>query len=274
MVKKQSVEGVVTGKPVASRRHARPREGDRPGRSCTASSSGRRSTRFDLEGQRSSWCRASATSARTPRCILATLGVSLVAVGDHTGYLYNPEGFNAHKLQDYVEQNGSIAGYPNGTDDHARGVLRRRGRHLRARARSRTRSAPTRRRRSRCELVAEGANGPCNPEGESVLARARHRHPPGRPRELRRRHRQLLRVGAEQAQRAVDARRGRRAAREARCATRTTAWRSSPVRTTARIASPATASRPSASRRCTSSAKSFPERSARARLSHGLLQWL
>jgi hypothetical protein len=40
--------------------------------------------------------------------------VSTIAVGDHTGYMYNPEGFNAHKLQDYVEAHGSIAGYPGG----------------------------------------------------------------------------------------------------------------------------------------------------------------
>ena len=41
--------------------------------------------------------------------ILSKLGVSTVAVGDHTGYMYNPEGFNAHKLQDYVEAHSSIA---------------------------------------------------------------------------------------------------------------------------------------------------------------------
>ena len=35
-------------------------------------------------------------------------------LGDHTGYLYNPEGFNPHKLQDYVKKNRSIAGYPGG----------------------------------------------------------------------------------------------------------------------------------------------------------------
>ena len=46
--------------------------------------------------------------------ILSKLGVSTIAVGDHTGYMYNPEGFNAHKLQDYVEAHGSIAGYPGG----------------------------------------------------------------------------------------------------------------------------------------------------------------
>ena len=46
--------------------------------------------------------------------LLSHLGVSIVAVGDHTGYLYNPEGFNTYRLQDYVRTHGSIQGYPNG----------------------------------------------------------------------------------------------------------------------------------------------------------------
>jgi glutamate dehydrogenase (NAD(P)+) len=89
-------------------------------------------------------------------------------VGDHTGYMYNPEGFNAHKLQDHVEEHGSIGGYPGGkaitreeffatradiflpcalenqvgaAEAHALGV----------------------------KLVCEGANGPTNPAGERIL---------------------------------------------------------------------------------------------------------
>jgi glutamate dehydrogenase (NAD(P)+) len=40
--------------------------------------------------------------------ILAKLGVSVVGVGDYTGYRLNPEGFNAHRLADYVKKHGSI----------------------------------------------------------------------------------------------------------------------------------------------------------------------
>ena len=81
------------------------------------------------------------------------------------------------------------------------------------RARSRIRSARPRRKALDVKLVVEGANGPCNPAGERILLERGHRHPPRRPRQLRRRHRQLLRVGAEQALGELDRRRGRRAAR-------------------------------------------------------------
>lgn len=46
--------------------------------------------------------------------ILARMGVSLVAVGDHTGYYANAEGFNPHKLAEYTKATGSLEGYPGG----------------------------------------------------------------------------------------------------------------------------------------------------------------
>ena len=100
--------------------------------------------------------------------ILSKLGVSTIAVGDHTGYMYNPEGFNAHKLQDYVEAHGSIAGYPGGkpitreeffatkADIFAPCALENQIGEAEAKALD-------------VKLVAEGANGPCNPAGEKIL---------------------------------------------------------------------------------------------------------
>lgn len=46
--------------------------------------------------------------------LLARLGASIVAVGDHSGYIYNEEGFNPSKLKKYVEKNGSVFGYESG----------------------------------------------------------------------------------------------------------------------------------------------------------------
>ncbi len=46
--------------------------------------------------------------------ILAKKGVSLVAVGDHTGYYFNAEGFNPHRMSEYVKKNHSLEGYPGG----------------------------------------------------------------------------------------------------------------------------------------------------------------
>jgi glutamate dehydrogenase (NAD(P)+) len=102
------------------------------------------------------------------KVILARLGVSTVAVGDHTGYMFNPEGFNAHKLQEYVKANGSIAGYPGGKpimreeffatkcDIFAPCALENQIGELEARMLN-------------AKVVVEGANGPCTPDGETVL---------------------------------------------------------------------------------------------------------
>ena len=57
---------VVTGKTLASGGSLRPRDGDRPGRSSTASPSGR-ATAASTSTARPTPCRASATSARTPQ---------------------------------------------------------------------------------------------------------------------------------------------------------------------------------------------------------------
>ncbi len=101
--------------------------------------------------------------------LLNKLGVSTIAVGDHTGYFYNPEGFNPHKLQEYVRHNGSVSGYTAGqeisredffalqTDIFVPAAIENQIGAAEASA-------------LRCRLVAEGANGPVNPEGEAVLA--------------------------------------------------------------------------------------------------------
>lgn len=44
--------------------------------------------------------------------ILSRLGAVLVAVQDHTGALYNPEGIYPRKLIEYVDEKGGVAGYP------------------------------------------------------------------------------------------------------------------------------------------------------------------
>ncbi|MFK7986261.1 MAG: Glu/Leu/Phe/Val dehydrogenase [Sandaracinaceae bacterium] len=100
--------------------------------------------------------------------LLNRLGVSTIATGDHTGYLASEEGFNAHKLSEYVKKNGSIAGYGSGqpitreeffateADIFIPAALENQVGEEEARALN-------------VKLVAEGANGPCNPEGERVL---------------------------------------------------------------------------------------------------------
>jgi glutamate dehydrogenase (NAD(P)+) len=163
---KQSVRGVVTGKPVAS--------GGTLGRSkatgqgmvyCVnewATEHG-----FNLDGS-TLIVQGFGNVGSNAAVILSKLGVSTIAVGDHSGYLLNPEGFNAHKLQDYVEAHGSIAGYPGGksitreeffatkADFFAPCALENQVGESEARALS-------------VKLVIEGANGPTSPAGERIL---------------------------------------------------------------------------------------------------------
>jgi glutamate dehydrogenase (NAD(P)+) len=160
------VKGVVTGKPVAS--------GGTLGRQ-KATGQGlvfcllewAKDKGFNLEGA-TMLVQGFGNVGSNTSVILAKLGVSTVAVGDHTGYMYNPEGFNAHKLQDYVEEHGSIAGYPGGkaitreeffatkADIFAPCALENQVGEAEARSLD-------------VKLVVEGANGPCNPAGERLL---------------------------------------------------------------------------------------------------------
>ncbi len=168
MVHKTAASGVVTGKPVAS--------GGTVGRE-TATGQGvvhcisewARRTRFKLEGKKLIVQGFGNVGSNTA-VILAALGVSLVAVGDHTGYLYNPEGFNVHRLKQYVAQNGSIAGYANGqkiTREEFFAVQA----DIFVPAALENQIGATEAEALQVSLVAEGANGPCSPEGEAVLAR-------------------------------------------------------------------------------------------------------
>ena len=163
---KQGVKGVVTGKPVAS--------GGTLGRE-KATGQGvvhcitewAQEKGFDLEGATMIVQGFGNVGSHTAT-ILSKLGVSTVAVGDHSGYLVNPEGFNPHKLQDHVAQHGSIAGYPGGrpitreeffatkADIFVPAALENQVGVKEARALD-------------VRLVAEGANGPLNPAGEKIL---------------------------------------------------------------------------------------------------------
>jgi len=163
---KQTVKGVVTGKPVAS--------GGTLGRT-KATGQGMvhcltewaRDKGFNLEGS-TMIVQGFGNVGSHFAVLLAKLGVSTIAVGDHAGYLYNPEGFNAHKLQDYVLQNGSIGGYPGGkaitreefwamkADICAPSALENQIGEAEARV-------------IQAKVIVEGANGPTTPEGEKIL---------------------------------------------------------------------------------------------------------
>jgi len=163
---KQSVKGVVTGKPIAS--------GGTLGRN-KATGQGMvfcivewaKANDFNLQGATMT-VQGFGNVGSHCSVILSRLGVSTIAVGDHSGYLSNPEGFNTHKLQEHVARNGSIKGYPNGkaitreeffslkADIFAPSALENQIGEAEAKALD-------------VRLVVEGANGPTTPAGEKIL---------------------------------------------------------------------------------------------------------
>ncbi len=163
---KQSVKGVVTGKPVAS--------GGTLGR-AKATGQGMvfcvvewaREKNFDLEGSTMT-VQGFGNVGSHLAVILSRLGVSTIAVGDHTGYLLNPEGFNAHKLQDYVEKHGSIAGYPGGKAITREEFFATKA-DIFAPCALENQIGETEANLLNVKLIVEGANGPTNPAGEKIL---------------------------------------------------------------------------------------------------------
>jgi glutamate dehydrogenase (NAD(P)+) len=123
---------------------------------------------FDLEG-RTAIVQGFGNVGSHAALLLNRLGVSTIAVADHTGYLHNPEGFNPHKLSEYVRHNGSISGYGAG-----RSIGRDEFFALQADlfvpAAIENQIGPVEASALKVRLVAEGANGPTNPAGEAMLA--------------------------------------------------------------------------------------------------------
>ena len=101
--------------------------------------------------------------------LLAKLGVATIATGDHTGYLRNEEGFNTHKLSEHVKKHGSIAGYPRG-EEISRTEFFETAADLCIPAALENQIGEEEAKALNVKLVAEGANGPVNPDGEAVLA--------------------------------------------------------------------------------------------------------
>ncbi|MBK8171481.1 MAG: Glu/Leu/Phe/Val dehydrogenase [Sandaracinaceae bacterium] len=100
--------------------------------------------------------------------LLSKLGVSTIAVGDHSGYLSNPEGFNSHKLADHVKQHGSIAGYEAGHSITREEFFATKA-DLFLPAALENQVGIAEAKMLQVRMVGEGANGPCTPEGEKIL---------------------------------------------------------------------------------------------------------
>jgi glutamate dehydrogenase/leucine dehydrogenase len=164
-VSKQAVKGVVTGKPVAS--------GGTLGREkatgqgvvhCITEWAEERD--FDLGGK-TMIVQGFGNVGSNTAVILSRLGVSTIAVGDHTGYLLNPEGFNPHKLQEHVKKNRSIAGYGAGKPISREEFFRIKA-DIFVPAALENQVGEEEAQALQVQLIAEGANGPCTPDGERI----------------------------------------------------------------------------------------------------------
>lgn len=165
-VNKQSMKGVVTGKPIASGgTYGREKATGQGVVHCITEWADDR--KFKLEGSTVIVQGFGNVGSHTS-VLLSKHGASTIAVGDHTGYLYNPEGFNPHKLQEYVKEKGSIAGYPAGKTITRDEFFATKA-DIFVPAALENQVGPKEAELLNVKLVAEGANGPCNPEGEKIL---------------------------------------------------------------------------------------------------------
>jgi glutamate dehydrogenase (NAD(P)+) len=163
---KQAVKGIVTGKPVAcGGTHGREKATGQGLVHCITEWAEERDV--DLGGT-TMIVQGFGNVGSHAAVILSKLGTSTIAVGDHTGYLYNPEGFNPHKLQDYVKKHRSIAGYPAGRPISREEFFRIKA-DIFVPAALENQIGADEARALQVRLVGEGANGPCSPEGESIL---------------------------------------------------------------------------------------------------------
>jgi len=165
-VNKQANRGVVTGKPV--------RSGGTVGRE-KATGQGvvhcitewARENRFNLEGCTYT-VQGFGNVGSHASMILSRYGASLTAVGDHSGYMKSSEGFNPHKLTEWVKREGSIAGYPSGQPITKEEFWATKC-DISIPSALEGQIGPAEAKAMDCKLVAEGANGPTTPEGEKIL---------------------------------------------------------------------------------------------------------
>ena len=100
--------------------------------------------------------------------ILKQYGVKLVAVEDITGAIANPEGIHPEHLADFVKDNGGVIDYPKSESiDHVDFMRTQCDIFVPSALENQitAETAPY----LNVKLVAEGANGPTDPDGDSIL---------------------------------------------------------------------------------------------------------
>lgn len=100
--------------------------------------------------------------------LLDAMGIDVVAVSDHSGSLRNDLGLNVQALNDHVKKHGAVRGFE-GADAITRDEFFATPADYFVPAALENQVGPHEAGLLQVKLVAEGANGPVNPEGEQVL---------------------------------------------------------------------------------------------------------
>ncbi len=177
------------------RRQPRPRRGHGPRRPLRHPG-GLPAARHRAARARRSPCRASATSAASRRGCWPSAGAKIVAVSDSRGGIYDPDGLDVESMYAHRLAGGCRAGPPRRRPSrhHQRGAAGAAGRHPRPGGARRSDHGANAA-RIKAKMIVEAANGP-DPRRRRDPQRTRHLRGAGHPRQRRRRHRLLLRVGA------------------------------------------------------------------------------
>lgn len=96
-------------------------------------------------------------------------GAKMTAVADHTGFIINEKGIDAHDLAEYVKVKGGVAGYPKANKCSKDDFYKHRVDVFIPAALEQMIQEPEAKMLN-CKVVAEGANAPTTPAGERVLA--------------------------------------------------------------------------------------------------------
>lgn len=166
MLDKQAVKRVVTGKSLVC--------GGSPGREEATGrgivhciSQWAMEKRFNLKGATTAIQGFGNVGSNTAK-ILSQMGVQLIAIGDHTGYIRYTKGFNPYQIDEYVKTHRGLLGFP-GAESISREEFFSTKCDLLIPAAMELQLTEQEAKWANCKAVVEGANGPTDLKGESVL---------------------------------------------------------------------------------------------------------
>jgi len=102
--------------------------------------------------------------------LLEELGVKVVAISDSKGGIYNPQGLDSKKIEEYKEKTGSVVGYQ-GTQPITNGDLLELNVDILIPAALENQITAKNAPNVKAKIISEAANGPTTPEADRILER-------------------------------------------------------------------------------------------------------